>query len=194
MAGTFNPPHLGHLILAQAALAQLGLEQVLFLPVGSPTHKATDQPARVRIDMLRISIEDNPQFKLDLTDVERDPPHYTATLIPIIQSRYPNHQLYFLIGSDSLNTFPDWHAPEKILTGCRLAVLPRPDHPIDWKMLDRRMPSLRSKVDQLQGPSLYLSSSYLRDAFRQSQDHDHHLRYLLSPATVDYIRQHELYA
>lgn len=197
MAGTFNPPHLGHLMLAQTARVQLNLDKVLFMPVGQPTHKVTDQPADVRIELIERSIKGNSGFGLDLSDVERDPPHYTATLMPLMCDRYPGYQISFLIGSDSLNKFPEWHAPLEILNYCRLAVLQRPDHPINWERLNHQLPILKSCVDLLAGPHVYLSSTYIREILQNltpSPTLDTHpLRYLLEEETLAYIQEHELY-
>ncbi|MEM7799848.1 MAG: nicotinate (nicotinamide) nucleotide adenylyltransferase [Chloroflexota bacterium] len=194
MAGTFNPPHLGHLMLAQTALNQLELNHVLFLPVGSPTHKETSQHVDIRIKLTELAIADNPYFSLDLTDVERQAPHYTATLMPLIASRYPSSDLWLLIGSDSLLTFPAWYQPRNILKACRLAVLPRPAYPIDWPSLEASLTDLHSCVDMLDGPAIFISSTYIRNALVSAVSLENSLRYLLKPEVIEAISRYGLYS
>lgn len=193
MAGTFNPPHIGHLILAQTALTQLELDHVLFMPVGTPTHKETNQHADVRIKLTELAIANNPRFSIDLSDVERNPPHYTATLMPIMAERYPASALWLLIGSDSLASFPTWYQPHEILNYCRLAVLKRPGHPIDLEQLDVEIPGIAQRVDLLNGAAVFLSSTFIRNALRSAHSLEENLRYLLEPEVIEAISEHGLY-
>ena len=165
LGGTFDPPHNGHLLLGQAALEQLNLDSVLFLPVGDPTHKSRKNmtPVAQRIAMTALAIGSNPGFMLDLTDALRPEPHYTATLLPMMLDKHPGSELWLVIGGDSLRDFAKWHQPERILEMVRLAVLPRPGASIDWAALEVDFPSIQSRVDMLDGETLDLSSTRLRN-------------------------------
>lgn len=195
MCGTFDPPHIGHLILAQMAFTQLEIDQVLFLPVGDPTHKTTRTSAEHRLNMTQLAIAGNRAFRLDDTDAARPEPHYTATLLPLIQRSYPKANLWLIMGGDSLNSFPDWYRPLEILSYCRLAVLNRPT-------VGKRPPSspplstaLSNQVDQLNGPSINLSSTWIRKQLRQPDQSTrlNQLQYLLPPNLMQYIEEHQLY-
>lgn len=189
MCGTFDPPHIGHLILAQTALAELGLDQVLFLPVGDPTHKSTGTPADHRINMTALAIAGNKSFALDTTDATRKAPHYTSSLLPLLAQAFPNSTLWLLIGGDSLSTFPTWHHPAEILQFCRLAVLNRPGYKPDLNHIDHEVPGVSDKIDWLHGPTIHLSSSWLRQEISKQNS----MRYFLPAEVEAYARTHQLY-
>ncbi len=144
LGGTFDPPHMGHLWLAEAARDQLLLDKVLFLPVGQPPHKQGQQITAVshRLAMLQKSIDGNSSFVMDTTDIDRPPPHTTCSLIPLVQQAYSQAKLWVIIGSDSLADFPTWVEPSLIIQHCRLAVLPRPGVKIDWMALETAVPGV----------------------------------------------------
>ncbi|MEI3194305.1 MAG: nicotinate (nicotinamide) nucleotide adenylyltransferase [Lachnospiraceae bacterium] len=117
MGGTFDPIHIGHLILAECAYEQFQLEQVLFLfPAGNPPHKdkrkvgATDAH---RIDMVRLAIEGNPHFMLDPEEMLRQGYTYTKDTLNLLTQQHPDIDYYFIIGADSLMAFDTWYHPEK---------------------------------------------------------------------------------
>ncbi len=161
--GTFDPPHFGHLWLAETAQEQLGLDEVVFLPVGSPPHKQENGVTAVshRLAMLKMALRDTP-FILNTVDVDRRPPHTTISLIPLLQEMYPNTSFWLLIGADSLRDLPSWSEPQGIIAQCRLAVLPRPEVEIDWGNLETAVPGLKAAVDWLGGPTITLSSTCIR--------------------------------
>jgi nicotinate-nucleotide adenylyltransferase len=191
LGGTFDPPHVGHLWLAETARAQLGLECVLFLPVGEPPHKEGKKITAVnhRLIMTQLAIQDNPCFVLDKTDCDRPPPHTTVTLLPQIQARYPEAQLWLLIGADSLRDMPAWVKPHRILQLCRLGVLPRPGVEIDWEFLETAVPHIRAAAHWLDGPSVAISSTEIRRWAHAGNS----LRYLVPTAVDAYIQTQQLY-
>lgn len=191
LGGTFDPPHIGHLWLAQTAQEQLGLGRVLFLPAGQPPHKEKEAVTAVthRLAMVQLAIQENPHFVLDTTDVQRPPPHRTVTLLPQIQAAYPGAQLWLLLGADSLRDMPEWAEPVRLLAQCRLAVLPRPGVKIDWAPLETAVPGIRSATDWLEGPALALSSTEIRAWAGQGRS----LHYLLPATVAAYIKQAGLY-
>lgn len=191
LGGTFDPPHRGHLWLAEAARDQLLLDSVLFLPVGQPPHKQDRLITAVshRLTMLQKSIEGNDAFVLNTTDIDRTPPHTTCSLLPLIQQTDPQAKLWLLIGSDSLVDLPNWVEPTRIIQQCRLAVLPRPGIEIDWLALETAVPGVAQVVDMLDGPTLNISSTELRDWASRGRS----LRYLVETAVLDYIHEAALY-
>lgn len=191
LGGTFDPPHWGHLWLAALARQQLGLERVLFLPVGNPPHKAGKEITAVahRLQMVSLAIQDNPHFVLDRTDCERPAPHSTVTLLPLLRQAAPTAQFWLLLGGDSLRDLPTWANPVQLITLCRLAVLPRPEAIIEWERLETAVPGIQTAVDLLPGPTLALSATAIRGWLREG----HTANYLLPTAVASYISQHQLY-
>jgi len=189
--GTFDPPHIGHLWLAETAKDQLNLDRVLFLPAGQPPHKLDREFTAVdrRLNMTKLSIQRNPGFFLDISDIERPPPHATATLIPIIQAKYPQADLWLLIGADSLRDFDSWIKPTNILQQCRMAVLDRPGVTINWDDLTTAVPGIREAVDVLAGPTIALSSTEIRHWVAAGRS----IHYLVDTAVANYINENQLY-
>lgn len=191
LGGTFDPPHIGHLWLAETAREQLGLDRVLFLPVGEPPHKEGRAITAVshRLHLTQLAIADQPAFQLDRTDADRPPPHTTVTLLPLIRAQHPGAQLWLLLGGDSLRDFAAWREPGQIIQQCRLAVLSRPGAEVDWAGLETAVSGLRAVVDRLEGPTLDISGTAVRHWARQQRS----LRYLVPKPVAEYIRQHALY-
>jgi nicotinate-nucleotide adenylyltransferase len=177
--------------LAELAQVQLKLDRVLFLPVGEPVHKREQKITAVphRLQMVSLAIQDNPHFVLDTTDCSRPGPHSTVTLLPLLRQAHPNTSFWLLIGGDSLRDLPTWVEPERLLTLCRLAVLPRPGTEIDWELLETAVPGSQTAVDLLSGPTLSISATAIRSWVQKG----HEPTYLLPAAVSDYIRQHQLY-
>lgn len=190
MCGTFDPLHLGHITVAHHARWQLDLSHVHFLPVGQPTHKTTMTPAHHRVNMLKLALADYESFQLDTTDVDRPPPHYTATLLPLLQAKFPRTNLWLLLGGDSLRDLPTWHNPQAIInSGCRLAVYNRPGVTIDWHTLETKLPGLREIVTMLKGDKVQLSSTSMRERLAAGQP----LSSAVPSAVQQYITEHNLY-
>lgn len=191
LGGTFDPPHIGHLWLAETAREQLNLETVFFLPVGHPPHKPGRQITAVhhRLNMVRQAIQGHEQFLLDDRDVHRPPPHTTATLLPHIKADYPQARLWWLVGSDSLRDFPDWSEPADIIRHCRLGVLPRPGVRVDEAALETAVPGIGQSVDYLAGPRVALSSTDIRRWCAAARS----VRYLVPAAVWAYLQAHALY-
>lgn len=191
LGGTFDPPHVGHLWLAETARDQLQLDRVLFLPAGQPIHKQDDPvtAASHRLAMTHLAINGCPHFVLDTSDVRREPPHATYTLLPLIRQAYSEASLWLIIGSDSLSDFPTWRQPEKVVEQCRLAVLSRPGVKVEWDILKAAVREVESVVDWLDGPTVAISGTEIRRWARLGRS----LRYLVPVAVADYIDQHGLY-
>jgi nicotinate-nucleotide adenylyltransferase len=191
LGGTFDPPHLGHLWLAEAARQSLNLDKVLFLPAGQPPHKSDEPVTAVthRWAMTELAIGNNNHFEADKTDLERPSPHYTSTLLPLIQHKYPQADLWLLIGSDSLRDLPTWHEPDVVITRCRLAALPRSRVTVDWVWLSLSVPGVDQAVDMLDGPTLNVSSTAIRHWLGKGFSP----HYLVPQTVLEYIEQQRLY-
>lgn len=191
LGGTFDPPHVGHLWLAETAWQQLNLDMVLFLPAGRPPHKKKQRisPANHRLEMTRLATKDNERFVVDNLDIERPPPHYSVTLLALLHQNHPESLLWLLIGTDSLRDLPTWHMPSEILRFARLGVLPRPGVTVDWVSLSQAVPGVDAAVDVLDGPNVELSATRMR----RWLDSGRSLRYLVPSAVLDYIKAEKLY-
>lgn len=191
LGGTFDPPHIGHLWLGEAACQQLKLDKVLFLPAGQPPHKQDEKvsPAKHRLEMTRLAVSSNDRFIVDDLDVTRPPPHYTLTLLVLLHQRFPETLLWLLIGSDSLQELPTWHQPGEIMKLARFGVLPRSSVTVDWFSLTQKLPGVESTVDFIKAPTIELSSTEMRLWLNSGRS----LRYLIPQEVVEYIAVHGLY-
>jgi nicotinate-nucleotide adenylyltransferase len=191
LGGTFDPPHIGHLWLGEAARQQLMLDKVLFLPAGEPPHKPDYKvtPADHRLEMTRLAISNNESFAVDDIDVRRPPPHYTFTLMKWLHQRSSDTLYWLLIGSDSLRDLPTWYKPDEIMKLTRLGVLPRSGVTIDWDSLTQTLPRVESAVDFVDAPTLELSSTEIRLWLESGKS----LRYLVPQPVLQYIAIHKLY-
>jgi len=192
LGGTFDPPHVGHLWLAETAQEQLDLDVVLFLPVGLPPHKL-DRPVTAvhhRLAMTELAIQHNPRFALDAADSKRPCPHTTVSLLPLMQAKHPDDTFWLLVGADSLQDLPTWENPAQLIALCRLAALPRPGVALDWGELETAVPGIRTAVDLLDGPALTISSTKIRCWSRDGRS----IRYLVTTAVLNYIHDHQLYS
>jgi nicotinate-nucleotide adenylyltransferase len=188
--GTFDPPHIGHLILAEYAREALGAAQILFVPAADPPHKeGTRTDIAHRLAMLERSIADNPTFAVSRVDVERPGPHYTIDTIRIVQTQYPGSELYFMIGADSLRDLTTWHQPEGLIRLCKLAVLPRPGVQVTADMHEASLPGLAEQVVMLDTPMVDVSSTGVAARLRAGKT----VRYLLPQPALDYVRANGLY-
>jgi len=191
LGGTFDPPHYGHLVLAEAARVQLRLERVLFVPAGQPPHKPGRPitPAHHRVAMVEAAIADNPAFALSRVDLDRAGPHYTVEMLALLRQEYPGAELYFLMGEDSLVEFPTWRDPAGIVRQAHVAVMPRPGYEPDLAALERAVPGVRERLVWLDAPWLDITASDLRRRVREGLP----LRYLVPPPVEVYIREHRPY-
>ena len=191
IGGTFDPPHYGHLVLAENGRVQLRLERVLFVLAGQPPHKPNwpITPVHHRLAMVEAAIADNPAFALSRVDLDRPGPHYTVEMLALLRQEYPGAELFFLMGGDSLAEFPGWRDPAGIVRQARLAVMPRAGYEPDLEMLEQAVPGLRERLVRLDAPYLDIAASDLRRHVREGLP----LRYLVPPPVEDYIREFHLY-
>lgn len=193
LGGTFDPPHVGHLILAEEARTRLDLRKVLFVPAGDPWRKAAQEvtAAEHRLAMVRLMLGSDPHFEVSTLEMERAGPSYTVdTLEALHQQHGPGLELYFIVGEDALHDLPHWKEPARILSLARLAVARRPAGE-GWfdADLEAIVPGLSERVVPLPMPTVEISSTHLRERARAGLS----LRYLVPLGVEEYIRRHGLY-
>ena len=193
LGGTFDPIHIGHLILAEEVRARLSLAEILFVPAGQPWLKVDSpiSPAEHRVEMVRLAIADKPYFKLSTMEIERAGPTYTVDTIAELKAQLgAGDELFFILGWDNLAELPRWRQPSRLITMCYLVAVPRPDYPLpDLKALEAAIPGLSQSVILLDEPKVDISASAIRERITQGLSIHH-----LVPEPVDeYIRQHKLY-
>lgn len=194
MGGTFDPPHFGHFVIAQAAFEQLGLDKVVFIPNGKIVYKDTRDEAqsRHRFNMLRTVIESNPNFKLSDIEISRAGTCYTAdTLTQLKRGEYKDAELYFLVGADSLDYMEKWYRPDVIFKLCTVAAAERPG--FDKSDIDKKISELTeafgAKIEKISIPLIGVSSTMLRQKLAAGES----IRYLTHDSIIEYIERHDLY-
>ena len=191
LGGTFDPPHFGHLRMAEAALAQLSLDKVLFAPVGVQPLKQEERSSTPehRARMVELAIANDPRFALSRADLDRSGPHYTIDLLTIIQQQYPDAALWFIMGEDSLSDLLRWRDPAQLIQLARLAVLRRPDVQPDWPALERELPDLRAHIDWIEHGEIDISATDIRERIQQGVPIDA----LVPSEVIEFIRAQRLY-
>lgn len=194
IGGTFDPVHNGHLIIAQEAGWQLGLERVLFVPTGDPPHKQAQviTPARHRLAMVRLATEDNPLFEVSPIEIERAGLSYTADTLAALHAQYgPTTELYFIIGADAAAELLNWYRPEQVLQLARLILAERPGYQLPLAKLQAGLPTLNlaERILTLDVPMVEIASHELRGRLAQGAP----IRYLLPDKVAHYIKQEQLY-
>ncbi len=192
LGGTFDPPHIGHLVLAEYAADGLDLEHVLFVPAGDPPHKRgrMKTPVEHRLAMLALATSRDARFVLSRIDIDRPGPHYSHDMVKIVQSQYPDAQLYFVMGGDSLKDFPNWESPEILIELCQLAVMRRPPHEHIYPAMHRHMlPQLEARVEMIDAPLLEISSTDIAERLRSGKS----VKYIVPELVMEYIYAQRLY-
>jgi nicotinate-nucleotide adenylyltransferase len=190
--GTFDPPHLGHLILASEAQSQLELDHLLWILTPAPPHKQEQPitPVEHRLAMVHLAIEDNPAFELSRVELDRPGPHYTVDTIKLVAQQNPDADIVPIIGGDSLHDLPKWHRPQEIVYACHwIGVMRRPDDKANLDELERELPGIRSKIHYVDAPLLEIASHEIRNRIAQGKT----VRYYLPTNVHEYIEQHHLY-
>jgi len=193
LGGTFDPPHIGHLVAAEEARVQLKLGWVVFVPAGMPPHKLDEPvtPAVHRVEMITRAIASNPHFFVSLVDVGRPGPSYTVQMLQALREQWgAGTEMYFIMGMDSLADLPTWHKPEHLVELCRLAVVGRPGYDVNMDELNAILPGIEKKVHYVNMPLLEVSSTDLVCRVQQGRP----IRYYVPTEVEVYIRTHGLYA
>lgn len=193
MGGTFDPLHLGHLILAEQAREALRLERVLFVPAGQPWRKAGRRVAPVadRVAMVQAALAGDPCFAVSLVESERHGPSYTYETLAALHAQYgAGTELHFILGQDALADLPHWREPGGIIAQARLAVAARPGWtPPVPAALDATLPGLAAAIDVVSMPQIDISSTDIRRRVAEGRS----IRFLVPEPVRGYIQQHGLY-
>jgi nicotinate-nucleotide adenylyltransferase len=190
--GTFDPPHVGHLILASEAKSQLELTRILWTVTPDPPHKQDQSITSLehRLAMVRLAIEDDPSFELSDLELNRPGPHYTIDTIRLLAEQNPKAEIVPIIGGDSLNDLPTWHQPREILYAAHwVGVMRRPGEKTNLEALERQLPGITSKVHYVDAPLLEIASREIRERAATGKP----FRYYLPEPVYEYIEKHHLY-
>ena len=190
--GTFDPPHLGHLILASESHYQLELTRLLWTLTPEPPHKQDQLITSIehRLAMLNLALADNPCFELSRLELDRPGPHYTLDTIKLVAEQNPDAEIIPVIGGDSLHDLPTWHRPQELLYAAHwIGVMRRPGESANLEELERELPGISSKVHYVDAPLLEIASSEIRSRIANGRP----FRYYLPDPVYHYINQHHLY-
>jgi nicotinate-nucleotide adenylyltransferase len=191
LGGTFSPPHLGHLLCAQEAHAQLGLERVWLLPVASPPHKdiAGDPGPEARLELCRLAVGDDDRLGVSDLEVRRGGPSYTADTLRELHARAPEDELTFIVGGDMALSLPTWREPEAVLELATVAVAER-SGAARQDIVDRLAGiGAADRVRFFDMPRLDVSSSEVRARVADGRP----IRYLVPDAVAAHIEQRGIY-
>ncbi len=193
MGGTFDPIHIGHLILGENAYLQFGLDKVVFMPSGNPPHKkdrdgGTDLQ---RMDMVKLAIASNTHFEISDIEMNEDGYTYTYRTLERLVKEHPDTEYYFIIGADSLFYFDSWKNPQRIADACTLVVATR-NHTSDEK-LDEKIEFVRklfnAKIEKLDTENIDCSSSQIRSWIKEG----HTVKYYVPDTVINYIHTYHVY-
>ena len=184
--GTFDPPHIGHLLIAQTICEAESFDKIIFIPVNIPPHKTVNTILEDRLNMLGIAIDDNPNFEISDIEIKRGGISYTIDTIRTIKKHYniTSNKISYLIGSDSLLNFHNWKDPEEILKECQIIVAIRPGfRPSDipaW---------ILHKIQFANIPRFEISSTNIRSRWVEGKT----IRYLVTLPVWEYINKNKIY-
>ena len=190
LGGTFDPIHLGHLIIASEIYHRMKLDEIRFIVAPRPPHKngiqASDDD---RISMVNAAIAADPRFVIDLIEFERSGPSYTIDTLRSFRERAPHDDIFFIMGEDSLRDFPTWDAPEGIVEIARIAVATRPGVSVDLESIFRTIPTARGRISIVATPEVAISSTAIRKRLHEGVP----ITYLVPTPVEEHIEQQRLY-
>lgn len=193
LGGTFDPVHLGHLVIAEAARSRLELAKVIFVPAGQPWLKSgrSITPAQHRVEMVKLAIADRPYFELSTVEVERPGPSYSVdTMATLYEQSGKENSFFFLLGWDSLSELPKWKEPSRLIQMCRLVAITRPNfNRPDLKAMEALVPGITRNVIWLDIPPVDISSSEIRARVAKGLSID----WMVPAQVARYIAEHGLY-
>ena len=181
LGGTFDPPHIGHLIIANEVLNQLQLDEITFMPNQEPPHKvrASGTSGEDRLRMLELSIANHPAFSVEKIELEREGLSYTFDTMKLLQERNPDYEYHFIIGADMVEYLPNWHQIDDLVKLIRFVGVNRPNYRVE-----SNYPLIHVEM-----PQIDISSSMIRNRISSGQT----TRYWLPENVMTYIKEHRLY-
>ena len=190
--GTFDPPHIGHLILASEAVQQLELSRLLWVLAPEPPHKLeqTITPLSHRLEMLKRTISDNPDFEISRIEIDRPGPHYSVDTVRLFAEQNPDADITLLLGGDSLRDLPTWRLCAELVAGVsKIGVMRRPGDNFDMSALEAQIPGLTAKVVFIDALLQNVSSREIRRRAANGETY----RYYVLPGVYEYIEANNLY-
>jgi nicotinate-nucleotide adenylyltransferase len=192
LGGTFNPPHIGHLVCAQEAWAQLGLDRVLLVPVHTPPHKeaAGDPGVEARVELCELAVAGDPRLAVSRVDADVTGASWTVDTLRRLNERHPDHDLTFIVGGDMARSLPSWREPEAILELAELGVAERED--VGRADIVGALAGLRGAAERVRFfamPRIDVSSTLVRRRAAAGQP----IRYLVPDAVAAAIERTRMY-
>jgi len=182
LGGSFNPPHMGHLVIADQIKDQLDLDKIIFLPTAKPPHSSVNKTtisSDIRVDMLDLAIQSHPDFDLELYEVEQGGKNYTYDTMKVLQDLYPAVDFYFIIGGDMIADLPNWYNIDKLVELVQFVGVKRPGYKSDCDY----------PIIMVDIPTMEISSSTIRQKVKTGSS----IRYLVPEAVEEYIVLEGLY-
>jgi len=186
LGGTFNPPHIAHLIVAEEVRGQLKLDKVMFIPAAIPPHKLTVEilPAEQRLKMVKLATRGNPFFEVSDIELRRKNPSFTIDTVLDLKDRFPESDFHLLVGVDLLIDFKTWKDPDRVLTECTVVAMTRPG--FDLAKVDKE---LLKVVELINVSNLDISSTDIRRRVKSGKS----IKYLVPEEVERYICDNSIY-
>ena len=184
--GTFDPPHLGHLVAAEAARELLGLDFVRVIPAALSPHKIWREtsPAEIRLEMVRLAFAGNASYIIDEREIQRKGPSYMVDTLSDLRTEFPGDSLVLLLGRDTLKDFDTWKEPDRILALAEVVALER-----QVAGLESGDSPMLKRITRLKTPLVEVSASMIRERVREGKS----IRYMVPDGVREYIERHRLY-
>lgn len=181
LGGTFDPPHCGHLVIANEVLDKLGLEEIWFMPNKEPPHKEKTELVsdEDRLKLIHLAIDDHPRFRLETIELDRTGPSYTYDTMKLLKERYPDVEFYFIIGADMIEYLPKWYKISELIRLVNFVGVGRPCFEMETPY-----PIIYADV-----PEFAVSSSMIRERIKNGRT----IRYLVPESVRRYIEEKKLY-
>lgn len=193
MGGTFNPPHIGHLFMAEFVRQEKNLDEIWFIPTGKVPHKETDAKvtAQDRLKMIQLATRDNPYFSVNAVEVESGEYSYTYKTIEFLNKEYPTYDFSFIVGADSLDYMDKWRNPKQIFDSCKIIAVNRKGFS-NQEMEEKKSGLIKlygGCIDIIKMPIMGVSSSDIRDRVKNGNS----IKYMVTDSVIEYIKANRLY-
>lgn len=190
LGGTFNPIHMGHLMIAEHIRQEKNFDKILFIPTGDPPHKEVEVSGIKRAEMVKLAIKGNEHFEMSPIEINREGRTFTVDTLNELKNTYD--EMYYIVGSDTIFQFRTWKKFNEVSQMTKFIYMSRPgfeDTNVLMNELDFLRKNFNIQIEQIDGPMLYLSSTYLRDRIKSGKS----VKYLLPNSVINYINDEGLY-
>ena len=191
LGGTFDPIHIGHLLMGEQAYNSFDLDRVIYMPAGIPPHKVDKEisKSKHRLKMVKLAVKDNSHFNYSDWELKRDGRSYTVDTLNYMYSKYPDDDIYFIIGSDSLRDIFQWKDTEYLLENAKFIVAQRPGFTLENIYKDERLRPYRDYINIMENMMVDISSTRIRQNVKEGYS----IKYMTLPVIIDYIKRNNLY-